>query len=483
MLKNRASSVVFAPIDATTTDARLSGISWSAGDIQISKDGGAYANTTSTPTELGVTGRYSLALTQTETNANAIAIKATKVSIRPLDIFLTTRDLTASATTVYLDPVNGTTTGAGTKGDPVSTITIARTICDAIKVKSITIIRTDSSSVTVTLDQDYVGFEFIGTFRVLTSIALASRNVRNSTFTTLTVSGAAADTSGAAYAEFRDCILLSLSQLQIWAYRCTLLGTFSVRGTCIFDFCITSNASTTNVVMSFPASGAVDLIVRHFSGDIGISSCVVAGSRFRFTGTAQVALNASCTAGDFILTGAGSIANATAGSTVTSTGFLISSRLDAASSTLATSAAQSTMQIALTDVQGRIPATLISGRLDASVGAMAANTVTASALATDAAAEIAGAVRDVSLAGAASGSLGETLRVLLGVAGQQNMRIDSMFYSGEFLSSCRVRVFPDAATASASTSGGDGEGELYTLTLAGVLASGVLPSTVLGVRA
>jgi hypothetical protein len=40
------------------------------------------------------------------------------------------------------------------------------------------------------------------------------------------------------------------------------------------------------------------------------------------------------------------------------------------------------------DIQGRLPAALVSGRIDASVGAMAANTLTASALATDAVAEI-----------------------------------------------------------------------------------------------
>ena len=40
------------------------------------------------------------------------------------------------------------------------------------------------------------------------------------------------------------------------------------------------------------------------------------------------------------------------------------------------------------DIQGRIPAALVSGRIDASVGAMAANVLTASALATDAVTEV-----------------------------------------------------------------------------------------------
>jgi hypothetical protein len=43
---------------------------------------------------------------------------------------------------------------------------------------------------------------------------------------------------------------------------------------------------------------------------------------------------------------------------------------------------------AATDIQSRLPAALVSGRIDASVGAMAANTLTASAVATDAVAEV-----------------------------------------------------------------------------------------------
>lgn len=40
------------------------------------------------------------------------------------------------------------------------------------------------------------------------------------------------------------------------------------------------------------------------------------------------------------------------------------------------------------DIQSRLPAALVSGRMDASVGAMAANTLTANALATDAVTEV-----------------------------------------------------------------------------------------------
>ena len=75
---------------------------------------------------------------------------------------------------------------------------------------------------------------------------------------------------------------------------------------------------------------------------------------------------------------------------------------------LATAAALATVQADTDDIQTRLPAALVSGRIDASVGAMAANTVTAAAvatgavdadaLATDAVAEIADGILDRNLA-------------------------------------------------------------------------------------
>jgi hypothetical protein len=62
------------------------------------------------------------------------------------------------------------------------------------------------------------------------------------------------------------------------------------------------------------------------------------------------------------------------------------------------------------DIQTRIPAALVSGRMDASVGAMAANTLTAAATAADFGAEIADAVCDEALAGhATAGTVGAAL--------------------------------------------------------------------------
>ena len=83
----------------------------------------------------------------------------------------------------------------------------------------------------------------------------------------------------------------------------------------------------------------------------------------------------------------------------------------------------------------------------------------------------------------AAGTFGEAMKLMLGSIGKANYRIDNMVYdANSFMTSCRLRVFPDQATASASTPGGVAEGELYEITVTGV-ADGTfpqLPSTVLG---
>ena len=73
--------------------------------------------------------------------------------------------------------------------------------------------------------------------------------------------------------------------------------------------------------------------------------------------------------------------------TVTSAA-LAASAVTEIQSGLATSAAQTTAQSDLNDIQSRLPAALVSGRMDASVGAMQADTVTSAALAASAVTEI-----------------------------------------------------------------------------------------------
>lgn len=53
----------------------VSGLSFAAGDVKISKDEGAAANTTNLPSEIGTTGTYKLQLTATEMEAKRVTIR------------------------------------------------------------------------------------------------------------------------------------------------------------------------------------------------------------------------------------------------------------------------------------------------------------------------------------------------------------------------------------------------------------------------
>lgn len=77
---------------------------------------------------------------------------------------------------------------------------------------------------------------------------------------------------------------------------------------------------------------------------------------------------------------------------------------------VAVKADTASIQADTNDLQARVPATLVSGRMDASVGAMAADTLTASALATSAVDELVDGVWDEAIAGhLTAGSTGAAL--------------------------------------------------------------------------
>lgn len=68
-----ATTILFPLIDFGATDFESTPVSFAAGDIQISKDEGAFANTSNTPSHEG-NGIYSLALTAAEMQAARIVI-------------------------------------------------------------------------------------------------------------------------------------------------------------------------------------------------------------------------------------------------------------------------------------------------------------------------------------------------------------------------------------------------------------------------
>lgn len=114
-----------------------------------------------------------------------------------------------------------------------------------------------------------------------------------------------------------------------------------------------------------------------------------------------------------------------------------------------------------------------NGRLDTRTVSMVASTVTAAAIATDAVNEIADQVWDEALSGHLSaGSTGLALFLSKGLS-QCNYVLDQTSFGGDgMMIEGRIRIFADAAGASAATQGGSGQGEIASFS---VSASGSTP--------
>lgn len=87
--RGTAITVTFPAVDPQNRPERKSGITFPAGAAQISKDGGAFANTTNVPTEISL-GRYELELTAVEMNAAWVHVAITDEATDPVDLMLGT---------------------------------------------------------------------------------------------------------------------------------------------------------------------------------------------------------------------------------------------------------------------------------------------------------------------------------------------------------------------------------------------------------
>lgn len=77
-------------VDPNNRPARISGVTFAASDVQVSQDGGSFANIGTLPTEIGSTGRYKLVLTAAEMNASWVHIILRNSQIDDKDLYFPT---------------------------------------------------------------------------------------------------------------------------------------------------------------------------------------------------------------------------------------------------------------------------------------------------------------------------------------------------------------------------------------------------------
>lgn len=197
--------------------------------------------------------------------------------------------------------------------------------------------------------------------------------------------------------------------------------------------------ATNGLPLSVDSSGRVDVLkingTNQTARDLGASVLLSSG-----TGAGQIALASGAV---------------TVGTNNDKSGYaLTTAPLDAAGTRGALGLATANLDTQLAAIQAdtdnlqtRIPAALVSGRMDASVGAMAANVLTAAAMAADAGAEIADAVWDEAISGhLAAGTTGAALNGAGSAGDPWNTALPGVYAEGT--AGNLVGIYIDAAISS-----------------------------------
>ena len=112
-VKNAAFTFYVALVSQADTDIFKTSVTLAAGDVKVSKDGGAFANVASLPTEIGTSGVLSCPLSANEMNADVVVVKFTDAAGAEWQDALVTI-YTAAQT---LDTTDGVADGIKTKTD------------------------------------------------------------------------------------------------------------------------------------------------------------------------------------------------------------------------------------------------------------------------------------------------------------------------------------------------------------------------------
>jgi hypothetical protein len=322
-------------------------------DSEVSKDGGTFADCTNEATEIATSsGVYYLDLTATEMNADTVAV------------IVKTTSSGAKTTTIIMNPTKGNdlnvVVGSYSSGQTPLQPTVAGRTLDVSAGGEAGIDLSNVGSPTTTLNLSGT------TIKAVTDRVSANTDQL------------AGQTVAAAGAVTFPSTVSSLTAGGVRTELSTELGRIDVA---------TSTRLAGSAYTTPPTAAAIadavwdETIGDHLTG-----------------GSTGAALNAAGSAGDpWTTTLPGSYTGSQAGKILadilTDTG--------------------TTLQAEVDDIQSRLPAALVDGRIDASVGAMAVNVLTASALATDAVGEIADGVWDEAYAGhTTAGSFGKLMDIL-----------------------------------------------------------------------
>lgn len=253
---------------------------------------------------------------------------------------------------VYIDDGAGNTdtvTGEdGTLENPVSTIAAATTIATALGVKRFYL----TNNTALTLAQTYEDYEFVG-IGMSNQVDVGSQDVDNTEFHNVTLTGTQ---GGTQFMYAFQCRLQAILSAEIIAQDCWLTGDVTLRAATnqSFDGCKSSVPGGGTPSLIFPGSGTTTVNFRHYSGGLTVESATV-NDTMSYESDGQIIIDATCTSLTVHIRGNCSI---------TDNGTTTALTEDAAINRAGALADLVTILADTDDIQTRLPAALVGGRMD-----------------------------------------------------------------------------------------------------------------------
>ncbi len=306
---------------------------------------------------------------------------------------------------IWIDTLNGVAGVVnyenGTAENPVASLADATTLATALGFSHFVLLPGSS----ITLIQSYDNFVFSGLGGNGWILALGNQSISATSIMGATVSGIA---TGASVPSFIDCnigsVTIPVSRLVGCAFASSIIC--SAAGAYIFDSCFSAVAGTSAPDIDFGALvGNTGLNFRHYSGGIEIKNMGATGTdTMSLEGNGQLIINANCSGGVVAIRGHFTITDNAGGALTLSDDARIdvaqvNAEVDTAladydgptntemiartlvSASYGTAANQTNIEADTQDIQSRLPAALVSGRMNSDIRAINGNTDSATKLA------------------------------------------------------------------------------------------------------
>jgi len=366
-----------------------------AGDFKVSIDGGALANLATLPVVTpAASTMVKITLSTSEMNGDNVTVVCSDASGAEwcdllINIQTSARQVDDLAwPTTAGRSIDVTTTGGvgidwANVENPTTALNLsATTIATSQAVASVSgAVGSVTAGVTVTTNNDKTGYGLTA----LESASLHSGTAQAGASSTITLAAGASSTDGLYVGEAvkvyggtgagQARVITAYNGTtkvatvdRVWAVNPASDSTYAVLATAL------AKLDTSLHVTAASVQGSVTGAVASVTGNVGGN---VTGN---VSGSVGSVATGGITAASF---GAGAIDNAAIATDAIGSAELAASAVTEIQTGLATAAALVTAQADLDDIQTRLPAALISGRMDASVGSMAANVMTAAAAAAD----------------------------------------------------------------------------------------------------